>query len=49
MMSDPIVFSNGTIDFDDPKEFVDPQVSDGLRVISNYCMDFNDPKNFDDP
>ena len=44
MMSDPIVFSNRNIVFDDPKlmdfnhpkEFHDPQV-------------FNDPKEFDDP
>ena len=49
MMSDTIVFSDGNIVFDDAKEFDDPQVSDGLRVISNDCMDFNDPKKFDDP
>ena len=35
MLSDPIVFSNGSIVFDDPKEFDDPQVSDNLEVISN--------------
>ena len=49
MMSDVIVFSNGNIVFDDPKEFDDRQVSDGLKVISNESMDFNDPKEFDDP
>ena len=31
--------------FDYPKEFDDPQVSDGLiKVISNESMDYNDPK-----
>ena len=44
---DPIVFSNGNIVFDDPTEFDDPQVSDGLKVISNESMGFNDPKKFD--
>ena len=45
MMSDPIVFSDGNIVFDDAKEFDDPQVSDGLiKVISNEIMDYNDPK-----
>ena len=43
------MFSNRNIVFDDPKEFYDPQVSDGLKVISNDCLDFNDPKKFDDP
>ena len=28
MMSDPIVFSDGNIVFDDAKEFDDPQVSE---------------------
>ena len=48
MMSDPIVFSDGNIVFDDSKEFVDSQVSDGLKVISNESMGFNDPKELDD-
>ena len=39
----------GNIVFHDPKEFADPHVSDGLKVISNESMDFNDPKEFDDP
>ena len=43
--SDPKVFSNGNIVFDDPKEFDDPQVSDSLKVISNGGMDFNDKIN----
>ena len=43
------VFSNWNIVFDDPKEFDDPQVSDGLKVISNGSKDFNDPKELDDP
>ena len=45
----PKVFGNGNIVFDDPKEFDDPQVSDGLEAISNKSMDLNDPKEFDDP
>ena len=49
MMSDVIVFSNGNIVFDDPKEFDDRQVSDGLKVISNESMGFNDTQVFDDP
>ena len=47
--SDPKVFSNGNIVLDDPKEFGDPQVSDGLKVISNESMDLDYPKEFDDP
>ena len=47
MISGPLVFSNGNIVFDDPKEFDDPQVSDGLKVISNESMGFNDSKEFD--
>ena len=35
ILSDPKVFPNGIIVFDDPKEFDDPQVSDNLEVISN--------------
>ena len=49
MTSDPIVFSNENVVFDDSKELYDPQVSDGLRVISNESVDFNDPKEFDYP
>ena len=49
MISNQIVFSNGNIVFDDPKEFDDPQVTDGLKVISKKSMAFNDPKVFDDP
>ena len=45
-MSDAIVFSNGNIVFDDPKEFDDPPASDGLKVISNESMGFNDSKEF---
>ena len=44
MMSDPIVFSDGNIVFDDAKEFDDPQVSDSLKVILNESMDLNDPE-----
>ena len=39
----------GNIVFHDPKEFADPHISDGLKVISNESMDFNDAKEFDDP
>ena len=49
-------FLNRNIALDDPKEFDDPEVSDGLKVISNESMEFNDPKgisiesmNFDNP
>ena len=44
MMSDPIVFSDGNIFFDNAKEFDDPQVSDSLKVILNESMDLNDPE-----
>ena len=44
MMSDPIVFSDGNIVFDDAKEFDDPQVSDSLKVILNESLDLNDPE-----
>ena len=44
-----MIISNESIDFNDPKEFNDSQVSDGPKVISNESMDFNDPKEFDDP
>ena len=47
-MSDPIVFSDGNMVFDDAKRIDDPQVSDSLKVISNGSMNFNDPKEFDD-
>ena len=49
MMPNPIVISNRNIVFDDPKEFDDPEVCDGLKDISNESMDFSDPKEFDDP
>ena len=49
MMSDLIVCSDGNIVFDDAKEFDDPQVSDGRKVISSESMDFNASKEFDDP
>ena len=49
IISDPQVFSNEKIVFDDPKEYHDPWVSDVLTVISNEGMDSNDPKEFDDP
>ena len=42
-------FSNGKIVLDDPKEFDDNQVSDGLKVISNESMDFSYPKELYDP
>ena len=42
-------FLNRNIALDDPKEFDDPEVSYGLKVISNESMDLNDPKEFDDP
>ena len=45
----PKVFSNGNIGFDDPKEFDEFKIADGLKVISNESMDFNDPKELDDP
>ena len=48
MTSDPIVFSNENIVFDDSKGLYDPQVSDGLKVISNESVDSNDPKEFND-
>ena len=41
--------SNESIDFDYPKEFDDPQIFEGLKVISNESMDLNDPNKFDDP
>ena len=44
MMSDPIVFSDGNIVFDDAKEFDDPHVSDSLTIIFNESMDLNDPE-----
>ena len=44
MMSDPIVFSDRNIVFDDAKNFDDPQVSDSLKVILNESMDLNDPE-----
>ena len=47
--SDPIVFSNWIIVFDVPREFYDPQVSDGLEAISNESMDLKDPQEFDYP
>ena len=40
--SDLTLFSNGNIIFVVPKEFYDPQVSDGVRVTSNKSMDFSD-------
>ena len=40
MMSDPIVFSDGNIVFDDAKEFDDPQVVDGLKIISNESQKY---------
>ena len=46
IQSNPKVYSNGNIVFDDSKEFVDSQVFDGLKVISNESMDFDDPKEF---
>ena len=49
IISDPQVFWNEKIVFDDPKEYHDPWVSDVLTVISNEGMDSNDPKEFDDP
>ena len=42
MMSDPIVFSDGNIVFDDAKKIDDPQVSDSLKVILNESVDLND-------
>ena len=42
MMSDPIVFSDGNIVFDDEKKIDDPQVSDSLKVILNESVDLND-------
>ena len=44
MMSDPIVFSDRNIVFDDAKKIDDPQVSDSLKVILNESMDLNDPE-----
>ena len=44
MMSDPIVFSDGNIVFDDAKEFDDPQGSDSLKVILDEDIDLNDPE-----
>ena len=46
--SNPTVFSNWNIVFHVPKEFDDPQVSDGLEVISNESMDLKDLKESDD-
>ena len=40
---------NRNIIFAVPKEFVDPQVSDDLKVNSIRNMNFNDPMEFDDP
>ena len=45
ILSDPKVFSNGNIVFDDPKDFDDLLVSDGVKVISNESMDFKDTRN----
>ena len=42
MVSDPIVFSDRNIVFDDAKNFDDPQVSDSLKVILNESVDLND-------
>ena len=42
-------FFQGNISFDDPKEFDELQVADGLKLISNESMDFIDPMEFDDP
>ena len=39
MTSDPKVFSNENVVFDDSKELDDPQVSDGLKVISNESVE----------
>ena len=47
--SDPKVFSNGNIVFDDPAEFDDRQVCESLEVISNECVDFDYPKELNDP
>ena len=38
MVSDQLVFSNNFIVFDYQKEFDDPQVYDGLKVISNESI-----------
>ena len=45
---DQKVFSKGNMVFDYQKEFADPQVTDGPKVISNESMDFHDPRDFDD-
>ena len=40
ILSDPKVSLNGNIVFDDAKEFDDPQVVDGLKVISNESQKY---------
>ena len=42
MMSDPIIFSNENVVFDDPNETDYPQVFDGQKVIPSESMDLND-------
>ena len=46
--SDPKLFSNGNMVFDDPKKSYYPQVDDGLKDVSNESMGFSDLREFDD-
>ena len=44
----PKVLSNESMDFNDPREFDDPQVSDDPKGSSIGSMNFNNPKVYGD-
>jgi len=44
VIDDPVVISNESMNFVDPKFIDDPQIIDDLKTISNGIMDLENPK-----